>query len=119
MELSAPELRCRSICLEVRLMRSQEEFEAALERVSELMEHPPGAGSSRDDSFAQLLSDIEHYRPSLPEPREVATSHIAHEADELVERAKALLAAREDLARRERLSSFPEDGEGIGPTTGV
>lgn len=101
------------------MIRSNEEFEAALERVSAFLDHPPVAGSPQDASFAQLLSDIEFYRPDFSQPPEARTSKSAQDADELVRRANALLAARDERARSQRLSSFPEDGEGIGPTTGV
>jgi hypothetical protein len=39
-------------------------------------------------------------------------------AHDLMRDAAALRASR-DAAERPRFSSFPEDGEGIGPTTGV
>lgn len=70
------------------MIRSDEEFEAALERVSGWLETPPKAGSAEEECFHRLLCDIELYTPKL-EPVQ---------ATEPPERA-ALRAQAEELRR--------------------
>lgn len=73
------------------MIRSDEELEDALERVSAWLESPPRAGSPEEECFNSLLGDIENYRPVL-----VAT---ATQPAEPPERA-ALRQRAEELNRR-------------------
>jgi hypothetical protein len=102
------------------MIQDQASFEAALQRVADLLEHPPAHGSEEDTQFTQLLHDIELYQPVMDVPAPQTTStDLAAQADALVSRAAAFLAQRKEREKRESWSSFPEDGQGIGPTTGV
>ena len=46
------------------MIKDQESFEAALQRVADLLEHPPADGSQEDQEFLQLLHDIELFHPT-------------------------------------------------------
>ena len=98
-------------------IRNAQEYEAALEEAIRLMDTEAGREGD-EPRLLQLLREIEAYRPTF----NVAQSH---PADELSERAAELVARAVDLKRRwderqpSRWTSFPQDGEGIGPTTGV
>jgi len=101
------------------MIRSPEDYEAALERLIAMMEHPPRLGAEDSAAFAELLAEIERYTPRMTAPEAVGRAVSQDEAAALVRQANALLAEREAQARRQRYSSFPDDGEGIGPTTGI
>jgi hypothetical protein len=102
------------------MIKDQESFETALQRVADLLEHPPAQGTREDQEFAQLLHDIELFQPTfLTAPPESDFARLGKEAQALLKQANAFQARREDRERREKLTSFPEDGQGIGPTTGV
>jgi antitoxin component HigA of HigAB toxin-antitoxin module len=102
------------------MIQDQASFEAALQRVADLLEHPPAHGTPEDEKFAELLHDIESYQPPVVmAPPETPLERIGHEADDLVAKAADFLNQRRERAEREKLMSFPEDGQGIGPTTGV
>jgi hypothetical protein len=102
------------------MIKDQESFEAALQRVADLLEHPPARGTREDEEFGQLLHDIELFQPTfLAAPRESDFARLGKEAQALLKEANAFQARREERERREKLTSFPEDGHGIGPTTGV
>lgn len=101
------------------MIKDQESFETALQRVSDLLDHPR---MSEDDQaeFLQLVHDIEVFQPTaLTEPRDTTFARIAKEARALYQRSADFETEVEEQERRERWSSFPEDGQGIGPTTGV
>lgn len=91
------------------------EFEVALEEAVTLLEQCEGreGGNAR---LLQLLGEIEGYRPTF-DMAEPERSHVSENAGALVSRARALKDRWE--ARRSRWNSLPEDGRGIGPTTGV
>ena len=102
------------------MIKDQESFEAALQRVADLLEHPPAHGTDEDQEFGQLLHDIELFQPTfLTAPPDSSFARLGKEAQALLSRANDFQAKREDRERREKLTSFPEDGQGIGPTTGV
>jgi hypothetical protein len=94
-------------------------FEAAVERVAKYLEHPPHEGTPQDFEFATLLEDIAQYQTALQ------AQPVKSNLEGLVDRAHDLMREAADLRRRReaavkpRWSSFPEDGEGVGPTTGV
>jgi hypothetical protein len=99
------------------MIRDQESFEAALQRVADLLEHPPAEGSQESQEFFQLLHDIEHFHPTaLSAPPDTKFAQVGREAEALLARANNFQAKRE---KQEKWMTFPEDGEGIGPTTGV
>jgi len=101
------------------MITDQESFEAALEQVTRYLEHPPREGTLQDYEFASLLEDVAQYQTeiqSLPAPS--ALDGVAARARDLMRKA-ANLRSRREAALKPRWSCFPEDGEGIGPTTGV
>ena len=102
------------------MIKDQASFEAALQRVADLLEHPPAHGTPEDEKFVELLHDIESYKPVIaPTPPEKTIERIGHEADDLMAKAADFLKQRAERSERESLMNFPKDGKGIGPTTGV
>lgn len=102
------------------MIKDQESFEAALQRVADLLEHPPAHGTAEDYEFGQLLHDIELFRPTaLSAPPDSTFHELGKEAQELMVHANTFQARREAREKQEKWTSFPEDGQGIGPTTGV
>lgn len=102
------------------MIKDQESFEAALQRVADLLEHPPAHGTQEDQEFGQLLHDIELFQPTfLTAPPDSNFAKLGKEAQTLLGRANDFQAKREERERQEKWTSFPEDGQGIGPTTGV
>lgn len=102
------------------MIHTEKGFYAALERATQYLEHPPAAGSAEEREFTKLLEDLEAYRPSAasrPEPPPRTREQT--EADSLNARAAALLKSVDERKRRQRLDDFPQDGRGIGPTTGA
>ena len=102
------------------MIKDQESFEAALQRVADLLEHPPADGSQEDQEFLQLLHDIELFHPTaLSAPPDTNFAKLGRDAQALMARANDFQAKREAREKQEKWTSFPEDGQGIGPTTGV
>ncbi len=102
------------------MIKDQESFEAALQRVADLLEHPPAHGTQEDQEFGQLLHDIELFQPTfLTAPPDSNFAKLGKEAQTLLQQANEFQASREERERQEKWTSFPEDGQGIGPTTGV
>lgn len=102
------------------MIKDQESFEAALQRVADLLEHPPAQGTQEDQEFFQLLHDIELFHPTaLSAPPDTNFAKLGRDAQALMSRANDFQAKREEREKREKWMTFPEDGEGIGPTTGV
>jgi hypothetical protein len=95
----------------------EQQFEAALEEATKLMESP-GAGSGEDQRLQALLDAIDGYRPTFADNAAAARSEQSDRASRLVRQA-ADLKTRFDAERRKGWESFPDDGRGIGPTTGV
>jgi hypothetical protein len=101
------------------MIKDQESFEAALQRVADLLDHPHMSPDDKAEFF-QLVHDIELFEPTaLTAPRDTTFARIAKEARALNAEATDFQTEREERERRERWSSFPEDGQGVGPTTGV
>ena len=85
-----------------------------------LLEHPPADGSQEDQEFLQLLHDIELFHPTaLSAPPDTNFAKLGRDAQALMARANDFQAKREAREKQEKWMTFPEDGEGIGPTTGV
>lgn len=102
------------------MIKDQESFQAALQRVADLLEHPPADGTAEDQEFGQLLHDIELFHPTaLTAPPDSSFAQLGRQAQTLMTRANDFQARREAREKREKWTSFPEDGQGIGPTTGV
>lgn len=96
---------------------SAQEYEAALEEAIALMDAEPG-GQGAEPRLMQLLEDIERYRPTFSAEAPGAADGVSARAGELVARA-AELKRRWHERQPSRWTSFPEGGDGIGPTTGV
>lgn len=102
------------------MIDTEEGFRSALERAMGFLETPPAPGSQDEREFAALLDELEAYRPPMPtsEPASARTPEHA-EAASLSARATALLSAQTSGDAAKRFSTFPRDGRGIGPTTGI
>jgi hypothetical protein len=101
------------------MITDQRSFEAALERIAAFLERPPHEGTPQDSEFAALLEAVAQYQTELQsQPTSSAMEGAVARAHDLMKDAAALRRAREAVTKP-RWSTFPEDGEGIGPTTGV
>jgi hypothetical protein len=97
----------------------EKSFRAAVERIAEYLDHPPHDGTPQDSEFATLLEEVAQYQTELQsQPVKSSLEGAVDQAHDLMRKAADLRRARE-AAVRPRWSSFPEDGEGIGPTTGI
>ncbi len=97
----------------------EKSFAAAVERVARYLEHPPREGTPQDFEFATLLEEIAQYQSELQsQPVKSNLEGLVDRAHDLMRQAAELRRKREAVVRP-RWSSFPENGEGIGPTTGV
>lgn len=96
------------------------QFEAALERAARLLESEPAEGSGAQAELFALLAAIAAYAPAIPdEGPKAPLGELERAAGNLMAKAEAFSKAREARLRSERLTSFPQDGQGLGPTTGV
>lgn len=100
------------------------QFEAALERAARLLqEQPPEGyveGSAAHTELFQLLAAIAAYAPAhQAETPKAPLADLERAAGQLLAKAEDFRKARDARVRSERLTSFPEDGQGLGPTTGV
>jgi DNA-binding transcriptional MerR regulator len=94
-------------------------LEVALEQVATFLEHPPRQGTAQDHEFATLLEEIAQYQTELQSlPTTTAMEDLVQRAHDLTRAATALRHAR-DAAAKPKWSTFPDDGKGVGPTTGV
>ncbi len=94
-------------------------FEAAVERIANFLEHPPHEGTPQDFEFASLLEQVAQYQTELQsQPVKSNLDGVVDRAHDLMKQAAALRRAREAVVKP-KWSSFPEDGEGVGPTTGI
>lgn len=92
---------------------------AAAARIEFFLEHPPHEGTPQDAEFADLLEAVAQYQSALQADRTKPDgTESAGRVSELMRKAAAL-GKRRDAETRPHWSSLPEDGEGIGPTTGV
>ncbi|MDZ4371385.1 MAG: hypothetical protein U1C74_08205 [Phenylobacterium sp.] len=97
-------------------IRTEEEYETALETVVDLL----GAGALTGDKEATLhglMADIEAYRPTFP-PSPSDASETSERARDLIARARDLQAKYAETTKAS-WNSLPTDGRGVGPTTGV
>jgi hypothetical protein len=94
-------------------------FQVAVERIAAFLEHPPHEGTPQDFEFSTLLEEVAQYQTELQsQPVRSSLEGAVERAHDLMRQAAALRRAREAVVRP-RYSSFPEDGEGVGPTTGI
>jgi hypothetical protein len=101
------------------MITDERSFAAAVERIAKYLEHPPHEGTQQDYEFITLIEEIARYQTELQsQPVKSSLEGLADKAHDLMREAAALRRAR-DAVVRPRWSSFPEDGEGVGPTTGV
>lgn len=101
------------------MITDQTTFEAALERIASFLETPPPQGTAQDYELAALLEEVAQYQSLLQSlPKSSVLESVVARAHDLTRDALALRQSRE-AAERPRWSSFPEDGQGVGPTTGV
>ena len=101
------------------MITDAESFEAAVEQVAKYLEHPPHEGTPQDFEFATLLEEIARYQTELQSQPVKSTFEGAVERAHDLMRQAAELRRRRDAAVKPRWSTFPEDGEGVGPTTGI
>lgn len=99
------------------MIRNHDEFESALQQLADMLENPPAPATREDILFGQLLDAVDAYAPAIGDLPERET---------LLKRAQALTAKAETFKRKRdarekasRWTTLPEDGRGIGPTTGV
>ena|ERR1700756_5200163 len=101
------------------MITDERSFEAAVERVAVYLEHPPHEGTPQDYEFATLLEEIAQYQTEIQsQPVQTSFEGAVARAHDLMREA-ADLRRRREAAVKPRWSSFPEDGEGVGPTTGT
>lgn len=102
------------------MIRNREDLETALEAVSAYLETPPAPGSEDAAEFRRLLHEIDAYQPTMDLPASpTPMQDLAARTRDLVARADALIRRMHEREEAARLTSLPEDGQGIGPTTGV
>lgn len=101
------------------MIKDQATFETALQRMADLLDHA-GHGDDQEIEFQQLMHEIELFQPiALSAPADSNFARLGKEAQALVARSAEFKARLEAREQRDKWSSFPEDGQGIGPTTGV
>ncbi len=93
-----------------------QEYEAALEEAVARMEAGPTRAAD-DPRLMTLLAEIDGWRPTFDVPQAPANDDISERAQRLV--ARATEVKRQFDERRTRWTNLPQDGRGIGPTTGV
>jgi hypothetical protein len=98
------------------MIENQEEYETALERLLGHLDRPL-PGGAEDAEFAKLLAEIESFDPPMAE--EPQAHGLRERAEALAAKATAFLRRHDEEEQAGKLMSFPEDGEGIGPTTGI
>lgn len=101
------------------MINDQASFETALQRMADLLDHA-GHGDEEQLEFKQLMHDIEAFQPTaLSAPPDSNFARLGKEAEALFARSQDFKHRLEEREQREKWSSFPEDGQGVGPTTGV
>ncbi|MBP6546258.1 MAG: hypothetical protein KA220_06035 [Phenylobacterium sp.] len=102
------------------MIGNREDLETALEAVSAYLQTPPAPGSEDAAEFRRLLHEIDAYQPTMNIPASpTPMQDLATRTRDLVARAEALIRRMQESEDAGKLVSFPEDGQGIGPTTGV
>ncbi len=101
------------------MIENQDDFEAALERLLGHLERPL-PGGPEDEAFTQLMAEIASFDPPGGLEADDERAHdLRARAQALSAKATAFLRRHDERERADRLMTFPEDGQGIGPTTGV
>lgn len=98
------------------MIENREDYEAALERLLGHLDRPLPGGAD-DAEFGKLLAEIESFNPPMAD--EPHPDGLRERAEALAARATEFLRRHDEEEQAGKLMSFPEDGEGIGPTTGV
>jgi hypothetical protein len=98
------------------MIKDQAAFETALERAAALYSDPDYRGPPLDAQLSELLAEIAMFEPRLAPSCRAAFSDLCSRARALVRQADKL---QPESRERARPSTFPQDGHGIGPTTGV
>ena len=63
------------------MIKTQEDFETALEEAAQYLECPPAHGTAEAAEFAALLREIERYRPEPPAPEKIRDPNQARMAE--------------------------------------
>ena len=101
------------------MIQDHDQYEAALERLLGHLERPL-PGGPEDAEFTALLAQIESYQPPGGEDHDdPRLRDLRARAKELAAQANEFMRRHDEREQAGRLMSFPEDGHGIGPTTGV
>jgi xanthine/CO dehydrogenase XdhC/CoxF family maturation factor len=98
------------------MIKDQAAFETALEHAAALYSDPDYKGPRLDEQLSDLLAEIAMFEPELAPSSRAAFSDLRTRAQALVRKAAAL---QPEFRERAHPSTFPQDGHGIGPTTGV
>ena len=98
------------------MIKDQAAFETALEHAAALYSDPDYRGPRLDEQLSELLAEIAMFEPRLPPSSRAAFSDLRARAQALVREAAELQPA---FRERGQASTFPQDGHGVGPTTGV
>jgi hypothetical protein len=98
------------------MIKDQAAFETALELAAALYADPDYRGPRFDAQLSVLLAEIAMFEPSVAPTSRAAFSSLCAHAQELVRKAAEL---QPEFRERGHSSTFPQDGQGIGPTTGV
>ncbi|MFN3513157.1 MAG: hypothetical protein ACK41C_08945 [Phenylobacterium sp.] len=102
------------------MVQDVEAFKATLAGVARFLNAPPQPGSPEEARFAALLDELELYRCSeLPPAPESPFMRLRMEAEALQRRVVDFQRHREAVRERSRFAPFPDDSQGVGPTTGV
>jgi hypothetical protein len=99
------------------MIRDHDEFESALHELANMLQSPPAPATAEDVRFGQLLDAVDAYMPAIADHPHRDT--LAERAQALTAEAEAFKRKRDARDRSSRWTTLPEDGEGIGPTTGV
>ena len=98
------------------MLKDQAAFETALEHAAALYSDPDHRGPPLDEQLSDLLAEIAMFEPALPQSAGAAFSNLRSRAEALGREAAEL---QPEYRERGRAATFPQDGHGIGPTTGV
>lgn len=99
------------------MVSDEKSLRAAYERIEYFLEHPPHEGTPQSAEFTILLEEVAQFQSEQHAHHVGVVAVAAEAARDLVRKAADLL--RRDVDRTHQWTNFPEDGAGIGPTTGV
>jgi hypothetical protein len=100
------------------MIENQDDFEAALERLLGHLDRPL-PGGPEDAEFTRLLAEIASFEPPSAGGDDERVHGLRERARELAAKAEDFVRRRDEREQAGKLMAFPEDGQGIGPTTGV